>query len=69
MKSFYATAPLVLVLLSGCVVGPDHAAPAITLPAKFAEGPTSSNSDVSMAAWWTAFNDSRLNGYVEQGLA
>lgn len=68
MKSFYATAPLVLVLLSGCVVGPDHAAPAITLPAKYAEGPTSSNGDVSMAAWWNAFNDSRLNGYVRNGL-
>lgn len=68
MKSFYVTAPLVLALLSGCVSGPDHAAPTIALPGKYAEGPTSSNGDVSMAAWWTAFQDSRLNGYVQTGL-
>jgi multidrug efflux system outer membrane protein len=68
MKSFYVTAPLVLALLSGCVSGPNHAAPTISLPGKYAEGPTSSNGDVSMAAWWTAFQDSRLNGYVQTGL-
>jgi len=58
-----------MLLLSGCVVGPDHAAPAITLPAKYAEGASSTNGDVTTAAWWTAFNDSRLNGYVQQGLS
>lgn len=69
MKPFQAAAPLVLLLLSGCVVGPDHTAPEIALPAKFAEGSTASNGDVSMVAWWTAFNDSRINAYVQQGLA
>ncbi len=69
MRYKFAATPLVMLLLSGCVVGPDHAAPAITLPAKYAEGPSSSNGDVTTAAWWTAFNDSRLNGYVQQGLS
>ncbi|CAD7026687.1 nodulation protein NodT [Pseudorhizobium endolithicum] len=69
MRSIHAAAPLALLLLSGCVVGPEHAAPEITLPAKFAEGSTKSNGDVSAVAWWTAFNDSRLNGYVDQGLS
>jgi multidrug efflux system outer membrane protein len=55
-------------LLSGCVVGPNHTAPEIALPAKFAEAKASSNGDVSQVAWWKAFNDSRLNGYIQQGL-
>ncbi|MFP3787379.1 hypothetical protein SB769_39925, partial [Burkholderia sp. SIMBA_024] len=25
--------------------------------------------DISSVAWWTAFNDSRLNGYVSTGLS
>lgn len=69
MRYKFAATPLVMLLLSGCVVGPDHAAPAITLPAKYAEGPSSSNGDVTTAAWWTAFGDSRLNSYVQQGLS
>ncbi|KKX26738.1 efflux transporter outer membrane subunit [Rhizobium sp. LC145] len=69
MTSIRAAAPLVLLLLSGCVVGPDHKSPEISLPAKFGEGSTKSNGDVSMAPWWNAFNDSRLNGYVQQGLS
>ncbi|CCF21037.1 Nodulation protein T [Pseudorhizobium banfieldiae] len=69
MKPIHLAAPLAFLLLSGCVVGPEHAAPEIALPAQFTEGPASSNGDVSAHAWWTAFNDSRLNGYVEQGLS
>ncbi|MFN7024778.1 MAG: efflux transporter outer membrane subunit [Pseudorhizobium sp.] len=69
MRYKFAATPLVMLLLSGCVVGPDHAAPAITLPAKYAEGSSNTNGDVTTAAWWTAFNDSRLNGYVQQGLS
>lgn len=69
MRPTHVAAPLALLFLSGCVVGPEHAAPEIALPAQFVEGSASSNGDVSAHAWWTAFNDSRLNGYVEQGLS
>lgn len=69
MRAFHAAAPLALLFLSGCVVGPEHSAPQITLPAKFAESSTLSNGDVSAVAWWTAFNDSSLNGYVDLGLS
>lgn len=55
-------------LLSGCVLGPDHSAPEIALPAKFAEAGKTSNGDVSQITWWKAFNDSRLNGYMQQGV-
>jgi len=69
MTSIRVAAPLVLLLLSGCVVGPDHTPPQVALPAKFAEGRKTSNGDVAKNAWWTAFNDRRLNGYIDQGLA
>ncbi|MGF9566209.1 efflux transporter outer membrane subunit [Neorhizobium sp. JUb45] len=68
MVSIRAAAPIVMLLLSGCVVGPDHSAPEITLPSKFAEGSAKSNGDVSTDQWWTAFSDPRLNSYVKQGL-
>jgi multidrug efflux system outer membrane protein len=69
MTSIRVAAPLVLLLLSGCVVGPDHTPPQMALPGKFAEGSKLSNGDVAKNAWWTAFNDRRLNGYIDQGLA
>lgn len=69
MRLIHAAAPLALLLLSGCVVGPEHSPPEIALPAKYAEGSRTSNGDVSTVAWWTAFSDSRLNAYVDQGLA
>ena len=68
MVSIRVATPLALLLLSGCVTGPDHTQPQTPLPEKFAEGGKKSNGEVAMAAWWTAFNDRRLNGLVEQGL-
>lgn len=68
MVSIRVAAPLALLLLSSCVTGPDHTPPQTPLPEKFAEGGKKSNGEVAMAAWWTAFNDKRLNGLVEQGL-
>lgn len=69
MLSIRATIPLTMLLLSGCVVGPDHKTPEIQLPGKFAEAGKTSNGNISTVAWWNAFNDSRLNGYVSTGLA
>ncbi|MBX4865291.1 efflux transporter outer membrane subunit [Rhizobium sophorae] len=68
MVSLRFATPALLLLLSGCVVGPDHAPPEMPLPAKFGEGGTKSVGDVATAAWWTAFNDPKLNGYVQAGL-
>lgn len=61
--------PFVMLLLSGCVVGPDYTAPETELPAKFSEGQGESVGDVTTVAWWKSFNDSLLNSYVDQGLA
>lgn len=63
-----APVPMLMVLLSGCVVGPDYTAPEATLPAKFSEGSAQSVGDVTDIAWWSAFNDPLLTSYVEQGM-
>lgn len=68
MLSLRAAPLLSLLLLAGCVTGPDHTAPEMALPAKFSEGGKSSAGDVSTVAWWTAFRDPRLNGLVDKGL-
>lgn len=64
-----APVPLLMVLLSGCVVGPDYQAPQAALPDKFSEGSSQPVGDVTDVAWWSAFNDPLLNGYVQQGMA
>lgn len=69
MLSLRNTIPLAMLLLTGCVVGPDHSAPVAQLPEKFSEGSQVSNGNIASAAWWTAFNDNRLNSYVSTGLA
>ena len=68
MVSIRVAAPLALLLLSGCVTGPDHKAPEMPLPEKFGEGGTKNTGDVALAPWWTAFNDKRLTAYVDEGL-
>lgn len=64
-----SAAPLLLLILSGCVVGPDMQSPQTSLPAKFSEGGKASNDDVTTATWWTAFSDPRLNRLVSEGVS
>lgn len=68
MASIRIAAPALLLLLAGCVSGPDYKAPEISLPGKYAEGGAKSVDDVSSVAWWTAFGDRKLNAYVDAGL-
>ncbi|WFU09018.1 efflux transporter outer membrane subunit [Rhizobium sp. CB3090] len=69
MVSIRTAAPALLLLLAGCVSGPDHKPPEMPLAAKFSEGGTKVNGDVSGSQWWTAFGDKKLNALAEQGLA
>ena len=69
MVSIRTAAPALLLLLAGCVSGPDHKPPEMPLAAKFSEGGTKVNGDVSSSQWWTAFGDRKLNALAEQGLA
>lgn len=68
MLKIRAAAPLAMLLLSGCVVGPDYETPQTALPIRFSEGSTRAAADVTLQPWWTAFNDRRLNTLVDQGL-
>ena len=69
MASFRFASPALLLLLAGCVSGPDHVPPEMPLPAKFNEGSAKADGDVSTVAWWTAYRDTRLNGLVTEGLS
>ena len=69
MVSIRTAAPALLLILAGCVSGPDHKPPEMPLPAKFSEGGAKLNGDVAKTAWWIAFNDRRLEGFVTTGLA
>lgn len=61
--------PFIVFLLTGCVSGPDYKPPLMPLPAKFSEGGMKTNEDVSGRRWWFAFNDRKLEDFVETGLA
>ncbi len=69
MVSIRTAAPALLLILAGCVSGPDHKPPEMPLPAKFSEGGTKMNGDIAGSQWWTAFGDSKLNAFAAQGLA
>ena len=60
--------PLSMLLLSGCVVGPDYAKPGTVLPAKFSESKAASADNVTLNPWWESFRDRRLNDLVHQGM-
>ncbi|WP_227493411.1 hypothetical protein [Paracoccus kondratievae] len=51
MKTINYAAPFALLLLAGCVTGPDHKTPQIAWPGTFGEGSTVSNDEVALAAW------------------
>ncbi|MBP1859210.1 efflux transporter outer membrane subunit [Rhizobium herbae] len=68
MKIVNVLLPLSLLLLSGCVVGPDYQSPNAALPAKFSAGGEATADDVTLKPWWEAFRDKKLNSLVAQGL-
>ncbi|MBY3225636.1 efflux transporter outer membrane subunit [Rhizobium laguerreae] len=68
MHSLRLAAAALPLLLSSCMLGPDHAPPETPLPAKFSEGAKQSVGDVAVSAWWNSFSDRTLNQYVASGL-
>ena len=68
MKIAKSLLPLTMLLLSGCVVGPDYRTPETTLPGKFSESAANSAGDVTLNPWWEDYRDKRLNALVAQGM-
>ena len=63
-----AVALLVLVF-TGCAVGPDYVAPEISAPqtwhAELRYGATADQADpLALASWWTTFNDQNLTSLI-----
>jgi multidrug efflux system outer membrane protein len=63
-----------MLLLSGCMVGPDYRSPIMKLPAQWGdsdERPRSRRDPgqaVELAQWWRSFNDPILNELIDQAL-
>ncbi|MCF3638353.1 efflux transporter outer membrane subunit [Rhizobium sp. TRM95111] len=69
MKIAKSLLPLTLLLLSGCVSGPDYKSPDAVLPAKFSESSGKSAPDnVTLTPWWESFRDKRLNALIADGM-
>ncbi|SOC41650.1 multidrug efflux system outer membrane protein [Rhizobium subbaraonis] len=68
MKIARSLLPLTMLLLSGCVVGPDYNAPDTALPGKFSEAAGKSAGDTTLNPWWENFRDKRMNELVSRGM-
>ena len=67
MNQLIKIAPLML-LISGCVVGPDWQTPETALPAQFVGQQNASLHEVSEREWWREMNDPQLTALIERGL-
>jgi outer membrane protein TolC len=61
---------MILMVLVGCSVGPDYTRPDVTVPASFKElqgwREARPRDQEIKTKWWEAFEDSELNGLIEQ---
>ncbi|OLP60965.1 nodulation protein NodT [Xaviernesmea oryzae] len=67
MISVKALLPLSLLLLSGCVVGPNYQEPPTALPAKFSRG-ASAQDNTTLNPWWQSFRDKKLDSLMTRGM-
>jgi NodT family efflux transporter outer membrane factor (OMF) lipoprotein len=59
-------AVLIVLLLSGCTVGPDYAEPQMAVPAGYLEG--HGTSEAQLDGWWRGFGDAQLSALVDRAL-
>jgi len=58
---------VVVMLLAGCMVGPDYKRPAVSIPTEWRFGEKEAK-DVANTAWWHQFNDPVLNELIDIAL-
>jgi multidrug efflux system outer membrane protein len=59
--------PLIALVLSGCMVGPDYEKPEVDTPAEWRYQVTDA-ADTVNTAWWKQFNDPVLDDLIEEAL-
>jgi multidrug efflux system outer membrane protein len=58
---------LLLLSLSGCMVGPDYQEPQISMPAQFVENIEGEGcTEEELCRWWKQFNDPLLDSFIEE---
>lgn len=66
---------LLLLVLSGCEVGPDYRPPKVTVASSYGDTPATqpassvSPNRVAVVRWWRSFNDPELNSLVGRAMA
>ena len=59
----------VIVLLTGCVVGPAYRPPKATAPAHWNASPGEASSEAALRSFWSGFKDPTLVGLMQQAIA
>jgi NodT family efflux transporter outer membrane factor (OMF) lipoprotein len=63
-----------MLLLPGCMVGPDYRSPIMNLPARWSDSDerprprAGAAREIDLAQWWRSFNDPTLNELIDQAL-
>lgn len=58
---------IALIISAGCTVGPDYQRPATTMPAAYGAA-SATTRPVSLAQWWTTFDDPTLSALIEEAI-
>ena len=67
--SFFGYQLLPLLLLSGCMVGPNYKTPEVSLPSSYQEKQMGGTIDeVELSSWWRQFNDPLLNVLIHEAI-
>ena len=59
---------MTLLLVQGCMVGPDYQRPELDMPAGYLE-PAPTEPSIANMAWWEIFEDAELKALIEEALA
>lgn len=69
MKSFYCWLTIMLVLLTGCKVGPNYKRPVVNAPGVYRDASQQAGLSLGEEKWWTVFDDPQLQQLIRTALA
>lgn len=64
-----ALATTIIVVVSGCAVGPEYQRPALDLPAAYTPAGANTAATTTARNWWAIFNDPLLDRLMDEALA